>query len=66
MGVQAIKYCVDAADSSFKALQLIVGFAGKADSWVTLRKHGGAGGSCRQWTLTEGDYIKDIQYTWNK
>jgi len=66
MSVRAIKYCVDAADNTFKALQLVVGYDGKPDSWVTLRKHGSAGGSCRQWKLSDGDYIKDIEYTWNK
>ena len=66
MGVRAINYCVNAQDNTFKALQIIVGKEGDASSEVALRKHGGEGGACRQWRLEAGDYIRNVQYTWNR
>ena len=61
MGVKAVNYCVS-DDDVFKSMQVIVG---NDEREVKLRKHGGSGGTCRQWRLADDDYIRMIQYTWN-
>ena len=69
MGVRAINYCVETVDAIgleiFKAIQVIVGFEGDPKTWTNLRKHGHDGGVCRQWRLQAGDYIRNVQYTWD-
>ena len=62
MGVKAVNYCISDNDT-FSSMQLIVG---DSDVSINLRKHGEAGGECRQWRLQAEDYIRTVQYTWNR
>ena len=67
MHVREVNYCMETDSngvSVFVSLQLILGDdQGKT---LPLYKHGGEGGSCRKWVLQEGDYIRTVQYTWNR
>ena len=65
MNVRGITYCIDEYNH-FVSMQLQVGRddADKSE-WIPLRKHGQNGGTCRFWGLEPGDYIRDVQYTWN-
>jgi len=61
MGVRAINYCVDDENDTFRSLQLLVGNEGTERSdWISLRKHGQDGGTCRRWTMDEKDYIRNV------
>jgi len=66
-GVRAINYCIDDYDDTFQSMQIMVGAEGaELDAWTPLRKHGADGGTCRRWILQEEDYIRIVQYTWNR
>ena len=48
-------------------MQLLVGEDNATlEDWVPLRKHGADGGTCRRWRLVPKDYIRMVQYTWNR
>lgn len=67
MHVREVNYCMETDSngvSVFVSLQLIVG--DEQGKKLALYKHGGEGGSCRKWVLQEGDYIRRVQYTWNR
>ena len=65
--VRAINYCVDEVNNTFRSMQLLVGEDNAVmEEWTPLRKHGADGGTCRRWRLVPKDYIRMVQYTWNR
>ena len=67
MGIRAVNYCIDESAKTFLSMQLLVGNEGDPlEKWVPLRKHGQSGGTCKRWRLKEEDYIRIVQYTWNR
>jgi len=58
MGIRRVNYCIG-EDDTFRSMQLIVGWEDE-ESWVTLLKHGAAGGSCRGWILKPDDYVRMV------
>ena|ERR1719469_28581 len=67
MGIRALNYCIDEDNNTYRSMQLMVGNEGSPiDEWIRLRKHGADGGHCRRWRIDSEDYIRNVQYTWNR
>lgn len=65
LDVRAIDYCT-IRENEFHSMQLILGQSDvKNDKEIRLLKHGGDGGSCKQWVLKDHDYITKVQYQFN-
>ena len=64
MSLKRVNYCL-ADNETFLALQLVIG--DDEGNTVDLHRHGGnaQGRECKSWKLNEGDYIREIAYTYN-
>lgn len=64
MSIKEVKYCMTKANK-FGALMLVVG---DEITTIELEKHGDAGkdATCKLWQLEENDYVRFIEYTWDK